>query len=97
MLQKGEYCMWHKTKEAEKEWQEQNYPTIDWTKLKDRLSEYNSDIERFITEPETSHYRQALRYKTKGKIHSLVRLQEDENVDLELELGFYGYRGLDMM
>ncbi|TID16599.1 hypothetical protein E2P81_ATG12018 [Venturia nashicola] len=97
MLQKGEYCTWHKTREAEKEWQEQSYPTIDWTKLKDRLSDYDSDLERLINEPETSHYRQALKGKTKGKIHSLARPQEDEDVDLELELGFYGYRGLDMM
>ncbi|KAE9964887.1 hypothetical protein EG328_006719 [Venturia inaequalis] len=99
MLQKGKYCTWHKTKEAEKEWQEKGYPTINWTKLRDKLSEYDPDVERLINEPESSHYRQALKDKTKGKIHSIARLQEDEDedVDLELELGFYGYRGLDMM
>lgn len=97
MLQKGEYCTWHKTKEAEKEWREQGYPTINWTKLKDRLNDYDSELERLINEPDTSHYRQILKDTTKGKIHSLARLQEDEDVDLDLELGFYGYRGLDMM
>ncbi|QDS73041.1 hypothetical protein FKW77_009355 [Venturia effusa] len=97
MQQKGEYCTWHRTKEAEKKWQEQGYPTINWTQLKDGLSEYDSELEQLINDPETSHYRQVLKDKTKGKIHSLARMQEEDDVDLELELGFYGYRGLDMI
>lgn len=97
MAQKRTYCIWHKTKEAEQEWQKQSYPSIDWLNLKDKLNDYNSDLERLIDKPETSHYRQELKNKTKGKIHSIVRLQQEDDVDLDLELGFFGFRGLTMM
>lgn len=95
MNEKRNYCTWHRTKEAEQEWELKGYPNINWTDLKKKLDRYNSDLERLIEEPETSHYRRELKNKTRGRTHSLARIQKGE--DAEMELGFYGYRGLNMM
>jgi hypothetical protein len=95
MYHKGMYCSWHKTKEAEQEWEKKGYPKINWTSLENKLDVYSSDLERLIDEPETCHYRQELKDKTKGKMHSLTRIQQHEDADLGL--GFYGYRGLTLM
>jgi hypothetical protein len=98
MHDKRIFCNWHKTEEAKQEWKCKGYPTINWVELKKKLDDYNSQLQQVIDEPETSHYRKELKDKTKtGKGQSLARMEQNGLEGVDLELGFYGYRGLTMM
>ena len=81
------FCRTHKRKDAEQQWIEQGYPTIDWDNLSNRLLAYKQELEHWIKGAE-SHYRnQFSESLSKGQDRTLRK--EGSN----LVPGYYGPRG----
>lgn len=86
--QQEKFCRWHKTKTAEQDWNDNEYPTIDWTKLDSRIQKHHSFIKKLI-QGEDSHYQLALVDKIKtGEDRTTMTTKTN------LTPGYYGTRGL---
>lgn len=86
--QQAKFCRWHKTNTAKENWEDNEYPTIDWTELDSRIAKHHSFIKNLI-KGEDSHYRSVLGDR--------IEAGEDRTAmttKTNLTPGYYGTRGL---
>lgn len=82
------FCQAHKLKTAKSDWEERNYPNINWEKLDRRISKHHSMVKKMIN-GEASYYREQMEEVIKaGKDRSLMKMTTN------LTPGYYGARGL---
>ncbi|KAE8442701.1 hypothetical protein EG329_002946 [Mollisiaceae sp. DMI_Dod_QoI] len=82
------FCRAHRTKTAKQEWEERDYPTINWNKLDSRIKRHHSLIRKMV-KGDNSYYRKQMEEKVNaGKDRSLMKMTTN------LTPGYYGARGL---
>jgi hypothetical protein len=90
-----EFCIDHKTREAQSTWKERGYPSIDWNNLNNRLDLYKDGVAQILEHPEKSYFRKELE-KSINKGEGRFSMNKVENFGGQfLCLGYYGLRGLE--
>lgn len=86
--QQEEFCQSHQMKTAQDNWEERNYPTIDWDKLESRIAKHHSFIKKLVN-GQDCHHRQLLAGAVKtGQDRNLLKSTSN------ITPGYYGSRGL---
>lgn len=89
-------CQLHKRREANAQWKERGYPTIDWDSLESRFERQHDHLDRVLRAEANSHYRDVYSRKVEsGKGRTL--LTSEKEAGGSLTPGYYGYRGARLM
>ncbi|KAL5339333.1 RTC4-like domain-containing protein [Aspergillus crustosus] len=91
------FCKSHKLSSAEKQWEDKNYPKIDWLKLDKRIEAHLNDLEKFLVPESSSYYRNVLdTILKKGKAKNFRLDMFSETLEISA-CGYYGSRGSSKM
>ncbi|KAL8376115.1 hypothetical protein RB595_007300 [Gaeumannomyces hyphopodioides] len=89
-------CQLHKRREANAQWKEKGYPTIDWDSLESRFERQHDHLDKVLRAEADSHYRDVYSRKVEsGKGRTL--LTSEKEAGGSLTPGYYGYRGARLM
>lgn len=88
MRQQERFCLAHRRKSANKQWETKRYPKIDWDKLDSRISKHHTYLENLINGA-NSHYRSILKAKIDQGLD-----RNQRTMTSNLMPGYYGPRGL---
>lgn len=84
----------HQKHSAKTEWRKRKYPTIDWTRLPDRVNALRENIESVIDGTEPSIYADGLRDLHRGKSGQRQKVANEFAGDFgSNSVGYYGGRG----
>ncbi|EJT76439.1 hypothetical protein GGTG_06358 [Gaeumannomyces tritici R3-111a-1] len=89
-------CQLHKRREANAQWKEKGYPTIDWDLLESRFERQHDHLDKVLRAEVDSHYRDVYsRRVDSGKGRTL--LTSEKEAGGSLTPGYYGFRGARLM
>lgn len=91
------FCASHKQSTAERHWQEQGYPNIDWDKLDDRIQDHFAALEQLMVPESSSYYRNILDTQLKSGKAKNFRLTLTGDSLETISCGYYGTRGAAKM
>lgn len=88
----------HQKNTAKREWTRRHYPTIDWTRLPERVNSLRTDVESVIDGTEPSIYADALRDLDKGRSSRRQKVASEFAGDFgSNSVGYYGGRGAQII
>lgn len=91
------FCQAHKSRKAERTWQDRSYPKVDWTALEERLKKHRAHIQAVLDQKVTSHYREELEKAVQeGNTRTALR-SLNAGKGSGTNVGYYGTRGQKMM
>ncbi|RAL09863.1 RTC4 family protein [Aspergillus homomorphus CBS 101889] len=97
MREQRQFCESHQQPTAERKWQEQGYPTIDWDGLDARLGPHVESLDQVLEPGSSSFYRNILDTKLKAGEAKNFRLEMLGEGLVNISCGYYGTRGSTKM
>ncbi|OOQ87066.1 hypothetical protein PEBR_18639 [Penicillium brasilianum] len=92
-----QFCMSHQQHTAEKEWESQGYPIIDWNTFDQRVQKHFSAIEKLLVPDCSSYYRNILDTALKsGKAQNFRLTLAGDGLET-MSCGYYGTKGSGKM
>lgn len=92
-----EFCASHQQNTAEKEWESQGYPTIDWDTFDKRVQKHFSALEKLLVPDCSSYYRNILDTALKsGKAQNFRLTLAGDGLET-MSCGYYGTKGSGKM
>lgn len=89
-------CQLHRRREANAQWNEKGYPTIDWDSLESRFEQQYDHLDKVLKAEAESHYRDVYSRKVEsGKGRTLLTSEKEGGGSLTP--GYYGFRGARLM
>ncbi|OQD75220.1 hypothetical protein PENDEC_c008G02836 [Penicillium decumbens] len=88
-----QFCASHKQNAAEKEWQAQGYPEINWDTFDERIQKHFPNLEKLLVPDCTSYYRNILDTTLKsGQAKNFRLTLAGEGIET-ISCGYYGTKG----
>lgn len=92
-----QFCTSHQQHTAEKEWESQGYPTIDWDTFDQRVQKHFSALEKLLVPDCSSYYRNILDTALKsGKAQNFRLTLAGDGLET-MSCGYYGTKGSGKM
>jgi hypothetical protein len=92
-----QFCASHQQNTAEKEWEMQGYPEIDWDTFDERVQKHFPDLEKLLVPDCTSYYRNILDTTLKsGQAKNFRLTLAGEGIET-ISCGYYGTKGAGKM
>jgi hypothetical protein len=91
------FCASHQQNTAEKEWESQGYPTIDWETFDKRVQKHFSALEKLLVPDCSSYYRNILDEALKSGKSRNFRLSLSGDSLETISCGYYGTKGSGKM
>lgn len=91
------FCESHRQNAAERQWETQGYPNIDWDMFEDRVKEHFAALEQLLVPECSSYYRNILDTKLKSGEAKNFRLTLSGDSLETISCGYYGTRGAAKM
>lgn len=92
-----QFCVSHQQNTAEKEWESQGYPTIDWETFDKRVQKHFPALEKFLAPDCSSYYRNILDEALKSGKSRNFRLSLSGDGLETISCGYYGTKGSGKM
>lgn len=92
-----QFCASHQQDTAEKEWESQGYPTIDWDSFEERVQKHFPALEKLLVPDCSSYYRNILDSALKsGKAQNFRLTLTGDGLET-MSCGYYGTKGSGKM
>lgn len=91
------FCESHKMFKAEKEWENNKYPAIDWAKFDSRVQKHLAEFERLLIPNPAGFFRGRFESTMKEGQAKVFKLSIKEDGGERLSCGYYGPKGASKM
>lgn len=97
LREQQQFCASHQQDTAEREWEAQGYPDINWETFDERVQKHFPDLEQILVPDCFSYYRNILDENLKSGKAKNFRLTLDGDGLETISCGYYGTRGAAKM